>query len=348
MTNHLLWAPQAWIAGAWQHDVLLRVGSNGCWAEVQANQPAPAAAQVLPGPVLPGLVDAHSHAFQRAFVGLAERRDGAQDDFWSWRTRMYGVALRITPAQLRAVATQLYTELLRGGYTQVCEFHYLHHSESGAPYADPLAMSRALVDAAATAGIGLTLLPVLYQRAGFDQATLRGDQRRFAADLPQVLALRDGVRALGAPRVSAGVAVHSLRAVPEASLRDLVRRLGDDAGPVHIHIAEQTAEVDDCVAATGAPAGASAPSMGDTLPTRTGMGQSRAAAGVTAMRAIFMPCSPSGMAQPIIASSMRLVSIPGAWAQTAFNTWASISSGRVLRNMPRGALPTGVRVAATI
>ena len=251
MTNHLLWAPQAWIAGAWQHDVLLRVGSNGCWAEVQANQPAPAAAQVLPGPVLPGLVDAHSHAFQRAFAGLAERRDGAQDDFWSWRTRMYGVALRITPAQLRAVATQLYTELLRGGYTQVCEFHYLHHSESGARYADPLAMSRALVDAAATAGIGLTLLPVLYQRAGFGQATLRGDQRRFAADLPQVLALRDGVRALAAPLVDAGVAVHSLRAVPPEALHALVRAVAHDPGPIHIHIAEQTAEVHDCLAATG-------------------------------------------------------------------------------------------------
>ena len=248
----LMWAPQAWVAGAWHADVLLRVGSNGCWAEVQAGVPAPAAAQVLAGPVLPGLVNAHSHAFQRAFAGLAERREGAQDDFWSWRDRLYGVALRISPQQLRAVATQLYTELLRGGYTQVCEFHYLHHSESGAPYADPLAMSRALVEAAAAAGIGLTLLPVLYQRAGFTQPTLRHDQRRFATTPAQVLALRDGVRALGVPQVNAGVAVHSLRAVPAGDLHALVRAVAGDPGPIHIHIAEQSAEVDDCLAATGA------------------------------------------------------------------------------------------------
>lgn len=252
MNPRLLWAPQAWVAGAWHTDVLLRVGSKGCWADVQAGVAAPATAQVLAGPVLPGLVNAHSHAFQRAFAGLAERREGAQDDFWSWRDRLYGVALRISPQQLRAVATQLYTELLRGGYTQVCEFHYLHHSESGAPHADPLAMSRALVDAAATAGIGLTLLPVLYQRAGFTQPTLRHDQRRFATTPAQVLALRDGVRALGVPQVNAGVAVHSLRAVPADALHALVRAVAGDPGPIHIHIAEQSAEVDDCLAATGA------------------------------------------------------------------------------------------------
>ena len=254
MTQPLLWASRAWIEGTWRNDVLLRVGGNGCWAEVQANVPAPESAVVLAGPVLPGLVDAHSHAFQRAFAGLAERLDparGAPDDFWSWRDRMYGVALRITPHQMRAVATQLYTELLRGGYTQVCEFHYLHHGESGAPYPDPLAMSRALAEAAVDAGIGLTLLPVLYQRAGFSQPTLRDEQRRFATSVAQVLALRDGLRALGAPLLSAGVAVHSLRAVPEASLRDLVRQVDSDRGPLHIHVAEQTAEVDDCLAATG-------------------------------------------------------------------------------------------------
>ncbi len=252
MTGATLWAARAWIAGTWRDNVLLRVGSDGCWAEVTAGAPAPATAQVLPGPVLPGLVNAHSHAFQRAFAGLAERREGAHDDFWSWRDRMYGVALRITPDELRAVATQLYTELLQGGTTQVCEFHYLHHAEDGTPYADPLAMSRALVQAAADTGIGLTLLPVLYQRAGFQQPALRDDQRRFATDVAQVLALRDGVRALGAAHVNAGVAVHSLRAVPAASLRDLARRLGGDAGPLHIHIAEQTGEVDACLAATGA------------------------------------------------------------------------------------------------
>ncbi len=149
-------------------------------------------------PCIPSLVDAHSHAFQRAFVGLAERRDGLHDDFWSWRDRMYGVALRITPAQLRAVAAHLYTELLAGGYTQVCEFHYLQHASDGGTYADPAEMAWALADAAADAGIGLTLLPTLYERSGFDAQGLRHDQRRFRTTTADVLAPAGG--AAHAPR----------------------------------------------------------------------------------------------------------------------------------------------------
>ncbi|MEL4419517.1 amidohydrolase family protein, partial [Shewanella algae] len=118
-------------------------------------------------PLIPSLVNAHSHAFQRAFVGLAERREAGQDDFWSWRDRMYALALRISPAQLRAVATQLYSELLRGGYTQVCEFHYLHHDRRGVPFADPAELGIRLAAAASDTGIGLTLLPVFYAHGGF-------------------------------------------------------------------------------------------------------------------------------------------------------------------------------------
>ncbi|MBT9486252.1 MAG: formimidoylglutamate deiminase [Rubrivivax sp.] len=247
----LLWAPHGWLAGSWQADVLLQTDSAGRWADVTPGMPAPPGATILPGPVLPGLVDAHSHAFQRAFAGLAERRAGDHDDFWSWRDRMYGVALRLTPAQLRCIAAQLYAELLAGGYTQVCEFHYLHHAEDGNRYSDPLAMARALAEAAAEVGIGLTLLPVLYQRAGFTHPTLRPDQRRFATDVDQVLALRDGVRALGLPGVSAGVAIHSLRAATPEAIAELARRCADDPAPIHVHIAEQTGEVDDCLAATG-------------------------------------------------------------------------------------------------
>jgi formimidoylglutamate deiminase len=247
-----LWAHRAWIEGRWVEAVLLHAGADGHWADVSAGTPPPPHATVLPGPVLPGLVDVHSHAFQRAFAGLAERRSGDHDDFWSWRDRMYGVALRITPAQLNAVAAQLYAELLCGGYTQVCEFHYLHHDADGRPYPDPLAMSRALAEAAVRAGIGLTLLPVLYERAGFAQPQLRPDQRRFATGVASVLALRDGVRALGWPHIDAGVAIHSLRAAAPTSIHALARRLDGDACPIHIHVAEQTAEVDDCLAATGA------------------------------------------------------------------------------------------------
>ena len=246
-----MWAPRAWVQGHWHESVLLEVGATGTWTTVAPDTPHTPDMTTLPGPVLPGMVNAHSHAFQRAFVGLAERRDGEHDDFWSWRDRMYGVALTITPERLREVATHLYAELLRGGYTQVCEFHYLHRASDGGLYDDPLAMSRALVQAAQHAGIGLTLLPVLYERAGFDAAGLRSDQRRFATTVDDVLALRDGVRALNLPNVSAGVAIHSLRAARASSILSLAERTAGDAAPIHIHIAEQTGEVDDCVVASG-------------------------------------------------------------------------------------------------
>lgn len=241
-----LWAPRAWLDGRWAESVLLVPGADGCWADVRAGVAAPAGAQVLHGAALPGLVDAHSHAFQRAFAGLAERRDTEHDDFWSWRDRMYQVALRVTPQQLRDVAAQLYVELLHGGYTQVCEFHYLQHAPDGRPYDDPGTLAWALADAAADSGIGLTLLPVLYQRAGFAQPALRPDQRRFATDAGAVLALQRAAHARG---LRCGVAIHSLR----AATPDALARLAAEAasGPIHIHVAEQTAEVDDCRAATG-------------------------------------------------------------------------------------------------
>ncbi|HYN58655.1 MAG TPA: formimidoylglutamate deiminase [Rubrivivax sp.] len=245
----LLWASRAWIGGRWADSVLLRAGADGHWAEIRVGVAAPPQAHELAGPVLPGLVNTHSHAFQRAFAGLSERREGEHDDFWSWRERMYGVALHITPAQLRAVAAQLYTELLHGGYTQVCEFHYLQHDLDGRPYADPLTLCWALADAAADAGIGLTLLPVLYQRAGFAQPGLRKDQRRFATDAQHVLALYRGLRDSRRPLLNAGVAIHSLRAATPASMAQLVDGLGDV--PIHIHVAEQSAEVKDCLQATG-------------------------------------------------------------------------------------------------
>jgi formimidoylglutamate deiminase len=241
-----LWAPRAWVGGRWQDAVLLGVGADGLWATVECGVAAPPGATPLAGPALPGFVDAHSHAFQRAFAGLAERRESAHDDFWSWRDRMYQAALRITPGQLRAIAAQLYVELLRGGYTQVCEFHYLQHDRDGSAYADPGTLAWALADAAEEAGIGLTLLPVLYERAGFAQPTLRDDQRRFATTADSVLALQRAAHARG---IDCGVAVHSLRAARPESIARLVE--GAARGPIHIHVAEQTAEVDDCLAATG-------------------------------------------------------------------------------------------------
>lgn len=252
MSEQLLWAPQAWINGRWEQNVCLAVDAQGHWADITPNVTTPPAhATMLPGPVLPGMVNAHSHAFQRAFAGLAERRESAADDFWSWRDRMYGVALRITPAQLRAVAAQLYVELLQGGYTQVCEFHYLHHQPDGQPYADEATMAWAVADAAADAGLGLTVLPVLYERAGFAQPALRPDQRRFAGTPDFIARLQATVQASGRPLVNAGVALHSLRAASAESIDTLLAQVGDADMPIHIHVAEQMQEVRDCLAATG-------------------------------------------------------------------------------------------------
>ena len=250
--NSLFWAPLAWVNGQWKHQVCLQASAQGHWTDITPDvATAPEHATVLHGPVLPGMVNAHSHAFQRAFAGLSERRASEQDDFWSWRDRMYGVALRITPQQMRAVAAQLYAEMLLGGYTQVCEFHYLHHDYSGAPYTDPATMAWAIADGAADAGMGLTLLPVLYERAGFAQPNLRNDQRRFAGTPDFIAGLQKTVAQSGRPLVNAGVSIHSLRAASPASITQLLDHVGDTDMPIHIHIAEQMQEVRDCLAHTG-------------------------------------------------------------------------------------------------
>ncbi|WP_291158345.1 formimidoylglutamate deiminase [Gemmatimonas sp. UBA7669] len=245
------WAPWAFVDGRWQQDVLLTANEHGAWTSIQAQSSCPAHAQRLQGALLPGVVNAHSHAFQRAFAGLTERRHAQHDDFWSWRDRMYQVALQLTPDDVRVVARHLYAELLAGGFTHTCEFHYLHHDRNGRPYAQPAAMMEALAAAASEVGMTLTLLPVLYQRAGFTSATLREDQRRFATSVDDVLMLRDVVRGWRLPQVTAGVAIHSLRAATPDAMAQLASAVHDDAAPLHVHVAEQQAEVTQCVEATG-------------------------------------------------------------------------------------------------
>jgi formimidoylglutamate deiminase len=252
-----LWAPLAWVHGRWQRDVSMDIAADGTWSQIRCGESARIGATVLGGPVLPGLVNGHSHAFQRAFAGLAERRDVNQDDFWSWRDRMYRVALRISPEQQRAVAAQLFIELLRGGYTHVCEFHYLHNAPDGSPYGDHnVLMAQGIAAAAQDAGIGLTLLPTVYERGGFANPGLREDQRRVRADAAEVIGMRDALRAdasaadaSGAPPARVGLALHSLRAATPAAVAELAA--GADDAPIHIHAAEQSQEVDDCLATTG-------------------------------------------------------------------------------------------------
>jgi formimidoylglutamate deiminase len=198
-----------------------------------------------------GIANLHSHAFQRAMAGMAERQSDPEDSFWTWRETMYRFAARFDPDTLRAVAAQLYVEMLEAGYTQVCEFHYLHHAPDGRPYDDPAAMSRALVEAARETGIRLTLLPVLYMAGGFDGRPLGERQRRFGHDVDGYLRLFSTLHALHGDALRVGCALHSLRAVPEAAMREVLAALPGDAR-VHVHIAEQVGEVQDCLAVRGA------------------------------------------------------------------------------------------------
>lgn len=212
---------------------------------------APLATRTPAGWRLPGIANLHSHAFQRAMAGLAERQTNPEDSFWTWRETMYRMAARFDPDKQYAVAAQLYAEMLEAGYTSVCEFHYLHHAPDGTPYADPAAMSQALIAAARDTGIRLTLLPVLYMTGGFDGRPLGERQKRFGHDVAGYLKLFDSLHALQGDALRVGCAFHSLRAVPEAAMREVLAALPQDAR-IHIHIAEQIGEVQDCVALRGA------------------------------------------------------------------------------------------------
>jgi len=203
--------------------------------------------------VIPGLTNLHSHAFQRVFAGLAEYRAGESDSFWTWRDRMYRVADAVTPEDLDAIALHLYIEMLESGYTAVCEFHYLHNAPDGRAYSDPTTLASCLMHAAARAGIGMTLLPVLYQQSGFGALAPTAAQRRFTLSTEACLDLVRTLQAAATDRLRVGLALHSLRAVTPEAMRNALASLDsiDRTAPVHIHVAEQQREVDDCVAWSG-------------------------------------------------------------------------------------------------
>ncbi|QDH69543.1 formimidoylglutamate deiminase [Marilutibacter alkalisoli] len=243
-----------WTPGGWRHDIRPETDPHGRLAFAPH-------ARSSGKRLLPGIANLHSHAFQRAMAGMAERQTDPSDSFWTWRETMYRFATRFSPDTLYAVAAQLYAEMLEAGYTTVCEFHYLHHAPDGRPYSDPSSMSQALVAAARDTGIRLTLLPVLYMTGGFDGRPLGERQRRFGHDIEAYLHLLDrlcedaggmsgdGRRHEGTHHI--GCALHSLRAVPPDAMREVLAAL-PPAMPVHVHIAEQVAEVEDCLAVRGA------------------------------------------------------------------------------------------------
>jgi len=245
-----------YLADGWRREMLVSIDENGFITDIRAADQSPdgsRGAEYVAGIVVPGMPNAHSHAFQRAMAGNTEYRLSARDSFWTWRQAMYALANRIEPDELQVVATQAYVEMLKAGYTSVAEFNYLHRRRNGDAYQGANALWDALAAAAQTAGIGLTFLPTLYQSSDFGAQPLKAEQQRFHFPSDAFLrAVEAQVRQDHGTRRT-GVAFHSLRAVPLDTLRAAAGALRgmDPAMPLHIHVAEQLLEVEACQRHTG-------------------------------------------------------------------------------------------------
>jgi formimidoylglutamate deiminase len=251
----------AYLADGWNRDVVVSVAADGFISAIRPAALMPDAgrgAETVDGIVIPGMPNGHSHAFQRAMAGDTEFRLSANDSFWTWRQAMYALANRLEPDELQLIATQLYVEMLKAGYTSVAEFNYLHRQRrdtagSSSPYPSVNPLWEAICAAAETAGIGLTFLPTLYQTSDFGAQPLKVEQRRFEFATDAFLTAVDDLRRRDHATRRTGVAFHSLRAVPLENLRRASAALHamDASMPLHIHIAEQMLEVQACLQHTG-------------------------------------------------------------------------------------------------
>src|SRR5215472_7829406 len=242
----LAWLPDS--LGGVRERVLVEV-TGGRIARVTPDLESPTGATRLPGLVIPGLANAHSHVFQRALRGHTEV-GAPSGSFWTWREQMYGLAAVIDPDSLHQLARAAYGEMALAGVTAVGEFHYLHHQPDGRPYENPNRMGEVLIAAAAQAGIRITLLDTCYLQGGLDGRPLEGAQRRFGDGSVATWALRSaGLR--GGPRVRIGAAVHSVRAVDERSISRVAAWAAERDVPLHVHVSEQPRENEDCLQATG-------------------------------------------------------------------------------------------------
>lgn len=228
--------------------VVMEIADDGTLRAIR--QARPDAGRTIRGLVVNGMPNLHSHAFQRGMAGASEISASADNSFWGWRETMYRFVERLQPEDVAAIAAMAYVEMLEAGYTSVAEFHYLHHQSDGSAYPDRAAMSCALRLAAQQAGIRQLLLPCLYQTSGFGPMPLLERQRRFAHSTDEFLRLFEQLRAQSTALHTVGVALHSLRAVPVASLQDTVAALPPEV-PIHIHISEQQREVDECLTFVG-------------------------------------------------------------------------------------------------
>ncbi|HEY2629835.1 MAG TPA: formimidoylglutamate deiminase, partial [Usitatibacter sp.] len=245
--------PAALLPSGWARDVLIEWNDAGVITRVEHGHSGRGADAA--GPVLPGIANVHSHAFQRAMAGLAEFRGHPTDDFWTWREEMYRLVTRVDPEDVEAIARYLYIEMLRHGYTSVAEFHYLHHDRDGKPYEDRAEMGNRIIAAAGNSGIALTLLPVMYTYGNFRHEPLSPAQRRFGSDPEFVMGMVEELSTfnLPDPMLRIGIAPHSVRAVDALMLTELVQAATryDATMPIHMHVSEQTGEVEQCIETHG-------------------------------------------------------------------------------------------------
>jgi formimidoylglutamate deiminase len=236
-------------SSGWQKDVSVSVDQHGMIENVEAGVKGGA---LINGIAIPVVANVHSHAHQRLMVGLAERAGPGADSFWTWRETMYGFVLKLSPDDLEAVAAQAYVEMLKSGFSCVGEFQYLHHQPDGSPYDEPAEMSLRCISAAEQAGIAITMLPTLYNYSGFGGQLANAGQRRFVNDADHFLEIYETLKSVCGtnPLRQLGISPHSLRAVTPELLKTVLNGIEDDAR-VHIHVAEQTKEVDDCLAWCG-------------------------------------------------------------------------------------------------
>jgi len=243
-----LYAHKVLLNDGWANDKTLTI-TDGVITAISEGQDTDA--QVANGVVIPGMVNCHSHAFQRAFAGFSEQGSEGQDSFWTWRKIMYQFLDQLSADDAQAIASQLYIEMLKMGYTRVAEFHYLHHQIDGENYTPLATMAESIFKAAKTSGIGLTMLPVMYRFSGFGPLEPNDGQKRFINSVEQFNQLVTDCFSLTNEysNTNVGIAPHSLRAVDKASLHSAVSHVRslDNKAPIHIHISEQQKEVDDCL-----------------------------------------------------------------------------------------------------
>ncbi|MES2150820.1 MAG: formimidoylglutamate deiminase [Pseudomonadota bacterium] len=244
-----LFVRQALLPQGWAADVRLAWDARGDLTDATPGA-SPAPFDEIADIVVPGMVNLHSHAFQRALGGLTEHAGEGPDSFWSWRELMYRFARNITPQHIEAIAAQLFSECLRHGYTAVCEFHYVQRDPHGALYARPAETAERVIAAARLTGIGITMLPVLYSYSGFGAQPLKAGQQRFRTDPGDVLRIVEALEPLRDAQTEVGAAPHSLRAASIGQIVQLAQQLPAER-PLHIHIAEQQGEVDQSLAFCG-------------------------------------------------------------------------------------------------